>query len=128
MVAVTGEHEDAGDDVMGKHLPVVFPPFFNVDNEHLLNVEGELDEVVPFEQAVHLSVRPAGPEFAGGEPVIGTVHEILRAVNFTQGIRWRVGAPSPGARKQCSMLEPKLAPRTGSSPLSSPVRPFEPRG
>lgn len=61
MIAVTREHEYASDDVVGKHLPMIFPPFFNVHDEELLHIKGELGKVVPFEQAVHFSVRPAGP-------------------------------------------------------------------
>lgn len=61
MVAVAREHERACNDVMDKHLPMIFPPLLNVHHNHLLYVKGELDEIVPLEKTAHLPIRPAGP-------------------------------------------------------------------
>lgn len=60
--------------MVGEHLPMVLPTLFDVDDEYLLEPEGELYEVVPFEQPVHLSVRPARPELMEIEPVLGVIH------------------------------------------------------
>lgn len=74
MVSVAHKHESTGDDVVGEHLPVVLPALFDIDDEYLLEPEGELYEVVPFEQPVHLSVRPARPKLMEIEPVLGVIH------------------------------------------------------
>lgn len=85
MIAVTCEHETASNDVMDEHLPIIFSSLFNVDHNNLLNVEGELYEVVPLVQTSHLSVGPAGPQFTGVKPVIRVIHEEL--LTISSGLR-----------------------------------------
>ena len=77
VVAVTHEHENAGDDVVAQHLPVVFSPLLDVDDEDLLDPETELYEVVPFHGCVDFSVWPAGPHLLHVEPVLMSIHDIL---------------------------------------------------
>lgn len=36
VIAVAEQHQSAGDDVMGEHLPVVLSLLLNVDNHNLL--------------------------------------------------------------------------------------------
>lgn len=43
-------NEDDGQDVVGKHLPVVFSWLFRVDNVELMEPPTELGEVVEFRQ------------------------------------------------------------------------------
>ena len=52
VVAVAGEHQDAGNDVMGEHLRMVFSSFFDIDHKDLLQPKRELHEVVPLESSV----------------------------------------------------------------------------
>ncbi|KAL8813006.1 MAG: hypothetical protein Q9200_000593 [Gallowayella weberi] len=61
MVAITCEHQNASDDMMCKHLPMIFSPLFDVDDDDLLHPKRKLYEVVPFEQPAHFPVRPVGP-------------------------------------------------------------------
>ena len=49
VVAIAGKHQCASNDVMSEHLRMVFPPFFNMDDQYLLHPERELDKVIPFE-------------------------------------------------------------------------------
>ena len=76
VIAVRGEDKSAGDEVVGEHLPVVLTPFFDVDDHDLLQPEGELDQVVPFRQAIHLTNGPVAPEGAQVHPVVGSVHDV----------------------------------------------------
>ncbi len=64
MIAVACKHENACDDMMCKHLPMIFPPFLDVNHDNLLHPESKLDEVVPLEQSAHFPVRPVGPQLA----------------------------------------------------------------
>lgn len=93
MITVACEHENAGDDMMSKHLPMVLSPLFNVNDDDLLYPECKLYEVVPFEQAAHLPVRPVGPKLAQVKPVFRVVHDIL-------------------ATRQLGILPQDIAPRT----------------
>ncbi len=61
MVAVRGEDEGAGDDVVREHLPVVFAALFNVDYDDLLQVECEFYEIVPFSETIHFAGGPFTP-------------------------------------------------------------------
>ena len=78
MIPIAREDQGTGDDMVRKHLPMIFSSFFDVHDQYLLQPKGELNEVVPFEQAVHLSVRPAGPHLSEIEPVRRIIHQILR--------------------------------------------------
>lgn len=62
---------------MSEHLPMVFSPLLDIDDEDLLQPKRELDEVVPFEQTIHLSIRPTTPELAEVEPVRRIIHQVL---------------------------------------------------
>jgi hypothetical protein len=62
IVSVREENEYSGEDVVYKHLQIVFALLFDVYDKDLLKVEGPLDEVVEFEQALDLSEGPALPD------------------------------------------------------------------
>jgi hypothetical protein len=47
VVSVAREYQNGGDDVVGEHLPMIFPPFFNVDNHNLLEPESVLNKYIP---------------------------------------------------------------------------------
>ena len=49
VIPIAREDQCTGDDMVGKHLPVIFPSFFNVHNQYLLQPKGELNEVIPLE-------------------------------------------------------------------------------
>ena len=42
VITITRQHQNAGNKVMGEHLPVVFSPLLDIDNQNLLHPEGEL--------------------------------------------------------------------------------------
>ena len=46
--AVAGKQQRRRKDVVREHLPVILTAFFDVDDEELLQPEGDLHEVVPF--------------------------------------------------------------------------------
>ena len=81
MVAVTAEHQDAGDHMMSEHLPMVFPPLLDVDDQDLLEPEGELDQIVPLHRPFQFSVWPIGPLLGHVEPMVMGVHNILSLVS-----------------------------------------------
>ena len=54
-IGVGNVDEDAGYDVVGGHLCVVFPPLFKIDSKNLLQPERELDEIIPFQLAGDLA-------------------------------------------------------------------------
>jgi hypothetical protein len=35
-------HENYGDDVVGHHLPMIFPTCFSIENKNLMSIEGDL--------------------------------------------------------------------------------------
>ena len=57
-----------------EHLAKVFSPLFHVDGEELLQPEGELDQIVPFELSGNFARRPRRPKFFKIKPV-GRVDE-----------------------------------------------------
>lgn len=59
-----------GDDVVGEHLPVVLAALLDVDDDDLLEPEGELAEHVALHQAAELAVGPVGPQVPEVEPVV----------------------------------------------------------
>jgi hypothetical protein len=71
VIAVAEEDQQRGNDMMGKHLPMVLPPLFNVKDHDLLQPKGVLHQSVPFEQSLSLSVWKVGPEILEIEPVVG---------------------------------------------------------
>jgi len=44
-----------------EHLPVIFSPRFNVDDQDLLDPKGELDKIVPLGERSHCFDRVARP-------------------------------------------------------------------
>ncbi len=63
--------------MVGEHLCMVFPALLDVDDEYLLDPEGQLYKVVPFKRSGHLSRRPGGPDFGIVKPVNGVIPEVL---------------------------------------------------
>ena len=89
VVAVGKDEEEAGDDMMGEHLPVVFAAFFDVDDDDLLEPEGELDEVVVFEERGEEADGEVGPEVGEGEEVRGCDNDVLNELrSVTCSKRW----------------------------------------
>lgn len=77
VIAVTRDHESAGNEMVGEHLPVVFPSFLYVDNKDLLHPKGELHEIIPLHGTFDFSVWPASPHLFHVEPVLMGVHDVL---------------------------------------------------
>jgi hypothetical protein len=78
--AVRGKEQGRGEDVMGKHLPVVFSALFDVDDEELVHPKGELDNVVPLDARLKSGVRESRPELFEIEPVVGSIENVLQSV------------------------------------------------
>lgn len=78
MIAVACDHQHAGYDMVTEHLPMVFPPFFDVHDKDLLEPKAELNEVVPLHGAFYLATRPIGPQTFHVHPVFVIVHDPLR--------------------------------------------------
>ena len=74
MIPIRAEHEQASDNMVCEHLCVVSTSLLNMDYDDLLEPEGELDEVVPFQGAVDFAVWPVAPHGAEGEPIVRVVH------------------------------------------------------
>lgn len=47
--------------MMSEHLSIVLPPLLEVDSQKLLEIESQLNHVVPLERSRHLSGGPIGP-------------------------------------------------------------------
>ena len=60
-----------------EHLPMVFSPFFDIDDHYLLEPEGVLGEDVPFSYSGDLSIGPIGPEILEIEPVVRAKENVL---------------------------------------------------
>lgn len=73
-IGVCDVHQETRHTVVEEHLSKVLSPFFQVDREELLQPEGELDQVVPFELSRYFTRWPGGPKLFEVEPV-GRVHE-----------------------------------------------------
>lgn len=65
---------------MRKHLRIVLALFFNIDGEDLLEPEGQLDKVIPFQGPVHGATGEVGPKFTKVEPILGIVHYVLKPI------------------------------------------------
>ena len=61
MVAIACEHQDACDEMMSEHLPMIFPALLDVDDKDLLEPKGELNEIVPLHQAFGFPIWPSRP-------------------------------------------------------------------
>ena len=62
--------------MVGEHLPVVLAALLDVDDDDLLQPEGELPQHVALHQPAQLAVGPAGPEVPEVEPVVRLVVEV----------------------------------------------------
>lgn len=71
VIAVTCEYQAGSNNMVGKHLPVVFSPFLEVEDHDLLEPKGILNENVPFSKSVYLSVGPVRPELLEIKHVVG---------------------------------------------------------
>lgn len=58
---VTCNHQGDCDNMMGHHLHMVFSPFFSVDDQNLMEVEGSLCKVVEFYWTGEVNVGVAHP-------------------------------------------------------------------
>lgn len=63
--------------MVGKHLVVIFAGGFDVDDKDLLEPEGQLSQVVPFQSACHVSGGPTSPDCGIVEPVRGIMPQML---------------------------------------------------
>lgn len=63
--------------MVGEHLCVIFPSLLDVNDEDLLNPEGQLCKIVELEKSGHLSRRPGRPDLGIVEPIDGVIPEVL---------------------------------------------------
>lgn len=77
VVAVATNQEQAGDNVVGEHLPMVLSALLDVDNHNLLQPETELSQIVEFEEASHGACRETRPHGRQVVEVWRFVDEIL---------------------------------------------------
>lgn len=77
VVSVAGEDKSGGDNVMGKHLPMVLTALLNVNNNHLLQPESPLAEEIGLHETVELAVGPVGPEILHAHIVRGSAINVL---------------------------------------------------
>jgi hypothetical protein len=61
MIAVASKDKRASDNMMSKHLPVVFPLLLYIDDNDLLKPKSKLHKIIPFEKTVQISDGPARP-------------------------------------------------------------------
>jgi hypothetical protein len=77
VVSVAREDQKRSDNVVREHLPMVFSPLLDVDNEYLLQPEGVLDQNVPFPYPRDLSIGPIRPKILEIEQVVRVDHNVL---------------------------------------------------
>lgn len=65
VVRVAGDDESTGDNVVGHHLPVVFPWSLRIDDEKQMKVKCGLHHIVEFYWAWKGYVGVAGPKVGG---------------------------------------------------------------
>ena len=80
VIRVACEHQDARYDMMSEHLPVIFPPLFDIDDKDLLDPKAELNEVVPFHGPFYFSAGPMSPQIFHAHPMLVIVHDPLDLV------------------------------------------------
>ena len=68
-VRVANIHQHRCYNVMGEHLPMILPSFFEVEGEHLVKPRRKLDQIVPLHLATKISRRPCGPQVPEVHPV-----------------------------------------------------------
>jgi hypothetical protein len=82
-VPVRGVDEDARDNVVGEHLPVVLPALLDVDDNHLLQPETQLREHVALHESGQFAVGPPRPQLSqvevGGRLAVDVLERILLA-------------------------------------------------
>ena len=61
-IAITAQDQGAGDEMVNKHLHVVFPPLLNIDDDKLLQPEGKNHEVIIFGIPIDIWKRRVGPK------------------------------------------------------------------
>jgi len=82
VVAIRQKDEYGREDVVHKHLQVVFTFLLNVYDKDLLEVESPLNEVVELEQAFNFSKGPALPDTVEIQPEIRVVCDVLLCVSL----------------------------------------------
>jgi len=82
VVSVAREDQKCSDNVVREHLPMVFSPLLDVDNEYLLQPEGVLDQNVPFPYARDLSIGPICPQILEIEHVVRVDHNVLPSLGI----------------------------------------------
>ncbi len=101
VVSVACKEKNRGNNMMGEHLVVVFPPLFDIDHYDLLKPERKLYKIIPFEQPIKLSIGPADPQFTVIKPVARVVHQVLYEWSVsTSSKSGNVVLPSLVTRKQ----------------------------
>lgn len=76
-VPIRGVDEGARDDVMGEHLPVVLSALLDVDNNELLEPEGQLCEHVSLHKSRELAVWEIRPQLVEAEVGRGVAIDVL---------------------------------------------------
>lgn len=82
MVSVAREDQKRSDNVVREHLPMVFSPLLDVDNEYLLQPESVLDQNVPFSYPRDLSIGPVRPKILEIEQVVRVDHNVLPSLGI----------------------------------------------
>lgn len=108
MVSVAREDQKRSDNVVREHLPMVFSPLLDVDNEYLLQPEGVLDQNVPFSYPRDLSIRPIRPKILEIEQVVRVDHNVLPSLDIDFYLESFV-LPFPKSKKPSSKSEARPA-------------------
>lgn len=77
-VGICDVHQKDSNYMMGEHLRIVFTSLLQIDGQELLQAEGKLDKVVPFELPSDLARRPGRPQLFEVEPIRRVHEKILR--------------------------------------------------
>lgn len=84
-IGVAGEEQAAGDEVVGKHLPVILAALLDVEDHDLLNPDARLRNDVELHQAVNLAGGPVGPDATEVEEVVRLEVDVLRGSQRPKG-------------------------------------------
>jgi hypothetical protein len=77
VVKVIGtNNQEASNDVMCKHLVMIFTSVFNMNYVDLLKPTSQLNQIVILHCQRQLVVRPSLPQIGGGKKIIGVVVEV----------------------------------------------------
>lgn len=77
-VDVGRAEKNACNDVVSKHLVMIFASFLHVDDEDLLDQKGQLHEKIPLHQARQGASRPFRPNSGKVEPIVRIAPNVLR--------------------------------------------------